>query len=125
MRPMKEVPVTVVDEDLIDTVLAPGFEFSGSIRAEKSFMIKGSVSGSVEVEAELYIAQGARVHADLRAAQVVVHGEVEGDIDASRSIQLLPGSRVRGTLRAPDISVESGADFEGSTVMTDEAPLNV
>lgn len=124
MSPMKEVPVTVVDEELVDTVLAPGFEFSGTIRAEKSFMIKGRISGRVETAAELYVAQGAVVHAELRAAQVVVHGEVTGSIDATRGIQLLHGCKVRGDLSAPDIDVEPGADFEGATRITEESPAH-
>jgi cytoskeletal protein CcmA (bactofilin family) len=115
---MTEVRTSVVDEDQVDTVLGADVEFSGRIRSDKSFMIKGKVRGSFVSDSELYITEGAVVNADLRASQVTIRGSVKGDIVATRRIQALAGSDVEGTLSAPEIAIEPGCRFNGSCVTT-------
>ncbi|MEN6477667.1 MAG: polymer-forming cytoskeletal protein [Rectinema sp.] len=115
---MTDVQVSVVDEEMIDTVLGADVRFSGKIKSSKSFMIKGRVSGSVEIGAELFIAEGADVEADLDALQVTVRGRVKGRIRAGRSIQVLPGATVSGDLQAPEIAIEHGSHFDGTCTIT-------
>lgn len=119
---MTEVPVTAIDEDLIDTVLGENVTFEGEIRSRKAFMIKGRVKGRVVVDTELYVAPGADVEADLKAAQVTIYGNVKGRVEASGSIQVMPGAVVDADLLAPDISIEHGGAFKGTSTITEERP---
>lgn len=122
MRAMTEVPVTAIDEDLIDTILGENVTFEGEIKSSRAFMIKGKVKGRVEARTELHIAAGAEVEADLKAAQVIIFGRLKGRVEASSSIQVMPGAHVEADLSAPDISIEHGGVFVGTSTITEAAP---
>ena len=64
------------DESDFNTVMASDITFSGKVRFTKSFMIKGRVSGVIDSDSDLVIAQGAVVKADIKADRILVRGTV-------------------------------------------------
>ncbi len=110
---MIEVRSNVVDEDQIDTVFAEDMEFRGTVRAVKSFMVKGRIEGSIQSTSDLYIEEAAWIRGEVRADVVVVKGSVIGPITATHTIELLSEGSVEGDLEAPEITVEEGAFHKG------------
>jgi cytoskeletal protein CcmA (bactofilin family) len=115
---MTEVQITAVDEEQLDTVLAPDVEFSGEMNFKKPLMIKGKVSGIIRSESELYIDEKARVEADIVATVVSVKGSVKGNISARERVELFACSAVDGDVTAPQITMETGCRFNGACRMT-------
>ncbi len=115
---MTEVQITAVDEDQLDTVLASDVEFSGEMTFKKPLMIKGSVSGIIRSESELYIDEKARVEADIIASVVSVKGSVKGNIFARERVELFACAAVDGDVTAPQITMETGCRFNGACRMT-------
>lgn len=114
---MTEVQITAVDEEQLDTVLAGDVEFSGEMTFKKPLMIKGSVSGVIRSESELYIDEKARVEADIVASVVSVKGSVKGNISARERVELFACASVDGDVTAPQITMETGCRFNGACRM--------
>lgn len=115
---MIHVQSSVVNEDEIDTVLDSDIEFSGTLEAGKSLLIKGRVYGKIVCKEELYIAAEADVDAEIEAPQVTVRGTLKGKVRAAQSIQVLSGSRVSASLEAPEIFIEDEENFEGTATIS-------
>ncbi|HRY53896.1 MAG TPA: polymer-forming cytoskeletal protein [Spirochaetia bacterium] len=115
---MTEVQITAVDEEQLDTVLAPDVEFAGEMSFKKPLMIKGKVSGIIRSESELYIDEKARIEADIVATVVSVKGSVKGNISARERVELFACAAVDGDVTAPQITMETGCRFNGACRMT-------
>ena len=86
----------------------------GEVTSDEDLSIEGAVTGVVFVRgATLTIEAPARVDADVRAAQVLVHGTVRGAISASERIELGPSASVDGSLSAERIVIADGAGLNG------------
>ena len=114
---MAELRVRTIDESQLETVLAHDIEFVGTIEFSEPLLIKGNVRGEIKSESDLFVAESARIDADIRAARVSVKGVVVGDIDASERIELFSGAGIEGNIRTPDLVVQSGSSLTGRCEM--------
>jgi cytoskeletal protein CcmA (bactofilin family) len=106
-----------LDEEDYDTVLAPDIDFTGTIRFEEPFMIKGRMSGSIDATSDLMIDSGASVKADIHASRVIIKGEVIGDVVATQMVHVFSSGRLTGDVTAPEVVLESGCFFSGICTM--------
>ncbi len=110
---MTDVQLNVVDEDTVDTILAPDVQFSGTMRLKETLMIKGRVSGIINSESDLHIDDNAVVEADITARNVTIRGSLKGNIAASGRVELFASCRVDGDIRAAEVTMEPGCRFNG------------
>lgn len=116
---MAELRIRTIDESELDTVLAEDIEFEGTIEFSEPLLIKGAVHGEIKTKSDLFVADSARLHADVEAARVSVKGVVTGDILAHERIELFSGAAIVGNVSSPDLIVQSGSHFTGHCVMPD------
>ena len=114
---MAELRVRTIDESELDTVLSGDIEFEGMIEFSEPLLIKGKVHGEIKTVTDLFIADGADVHANISAARVSVKGVVRGDIVASERVELFSGATIVGNISSPDLIVQSGSHFTGHCEM--------
>ena len=114
---MAELRVRTIDESQLETVLAHDIDFEGTIEFSEPLLIKGNVRGEIKSESDLFVAESARIDADIRAARVSVKGVVVGDIDATERIELFSGAGIEGNIRTPDLVVQSGSSLTGRCEM--------
>jgi cytoskeletal protein CcmA (bactofilin family) len=123
---MTDVQLSAVDEEILDTVLAPDVEFDGTLMFKKPLMIKGRFSGEIKASGDLYIDEKAEVKADIKAGLVSVKGKVVGDVNAYSRIELFATCALQGNISAPEIAMENGCRFNGVCATTpgkkDEQP---
>ncbi len=117
---MAELKLRTIDESEIDTVLAHDIEFEGRIEFSEPVLIKGSVSGEIVADADLYVAERASVQATIAAGRVSIKGAVVGDVDASQRVELFSGAHLTGNVRTPDLIVQSGSRLNGKCEMVEE-----
>jgi cytoskeletal protein CcmA (bactofilin family) len=118
---MTEVQISAVDEEQLDTILAADVEFTGSLSFKKPLMIKGSVSGTIRSESELYIDEKARVEANIQALVVSIKGEVKGDVEARERLELFASGALEGDVVSPKVTMETGCRFNGACRMAQPA----
>ncbi|MFH2114056.1 MAG: polymer-forming cytoskeletal protein [Spirochaetota bacterium] len=102
----------------ITTVLGTGTILSGTLRFEKSLMIRGRFEGDIEAKGDLYIDEGAQVSAGkVKALSIVVAGSVRGDLEAVDKIELRSAAQVHGNVRSAKLRIADGVLFEGRCEM--------
>jgi cytoskeletal protein CcmA (bactofilin family) len=108
----------------IETLIGPGTEVVGDVRASGGLHVEGRVRGNVTAPGEgralLSIAAGGVVEGNVEVPRVVVHGEVRGDIRARELVELGPTARVAGSVVYGVIEMAAGATIQGRLV---SAPL--
>lgn len=105
-----------------DTVIAKDVSLEGTIRASGVLRIDGKVRGTIETTGDLVVGKDGIVHADVKAAHVVISGELQGNVDVSGRLQILPGGKLIGDARVGVLVVEEGAAFKGQCEMELQRP---
>src|SRR5690349_13054697 len=95
------------------SVIGPTTVVRGGVRGEGDLEILGSVEGSVVVQGEVTIGEGAVVKSDVRARRVIVRGAVRGNVSADELLILDAGARVVGDLGAPQVGIRPGGLVKG------------
>ncbi len=109
-----------VEEEDFDTILAPDINFRGTIRFTKPFMIRGTVTGSIDATSDLVVDTNAVVTAGVSASRVLVRGKVEGNINARDVVFVTASGSVDGDIVSKEVVLEPGAHFTGKCTMIGE-----
>jgi cytoskeletal protein CcmA (bactofilin family) len=104
--------------DAATGVIAADSRWNGVLESNGSLHVYGVAEGEISAQGDVYIAEGARVEARLRASNVYVAGVVNGTIDCARRLEVLPSGQVGGDVTAPTLVVHDGALLSGSLHMT-------
>jgi cytoskeletal protein CcmA (bactofilin family) len=96
-----------------------GSEFEGKLSFKDTVRIDGTFSGEISSDNTLIVGESGQIHASIKSVCVVISGLVEGDIHASEQIVLHKTAVVHGNLDAPAITMEEGAQLNGSVRMGD------
>jgi cytoskeletal protein CcmA (bactofilin family) len=94
-----------------------GSEFEGKLSFKDTVRIDGIFSGEISSDNTLIVGESGQIHASIKSVCVVISGLVEGDIHASEQIVLHKTAVVEGNLDSPAISMEEGAQLNGSVRM--------
>ena len=114
---MTDVHNDILEDEDFDTVLSPDIDFSGTLRFEKPFLIRGKVSGEIGAQGLLVVDEDAVVNANIHASKVVIRGQVKGDINASEKVEISVTGKLEGNITAPEIFMETGCVFNGRCTM--------
>lgn len=117
---MTDLRVRTIDEADLDTVLAGDIEFEGTIESAEPLLVKGHVTGDLRSDSDVYVADTAKVEADIDALRVSVKGAVAGDVVAKERVELFSGASISGNLRTPDLIVQSGSYLNGRCEMPEQ-----
>ena len=114
---MTDVHNDILEDGEFDTILSPDIDFSGTLNFEKSFLIRGKVSGEINAKGLLVIDEEAEINAGINAPQVIIRGLVEGDVTAAEKVEISATGRLVGNVTAPEILMETGCMFNGRCTM--------
>jgi cytoskeletal protein CcmA (bactofilin family) len=103
-NPMKPVETTLISASVI---------LEGSIEAEGTLIVEGSVSGTVKCSS-LEILENGRVEANIEGENVTVAGDFEGEIICSGKLSILRTGKVLGKISYGALSIESGGLLDGT-----------
>jgi cytoskeletal protein CcmA (bactofilin family) len=103
-NPMKSVETTLISASV---------SLEGSIEAEGTLIVEGSVRGTIKCTS-LEILEKGRVEANVEGENVTVAGEFEGDMICSRKLSILRTGKVLGGITYSALSIESGGLLDGT-----------
>lgn len=115
---MTDVHSEILSDEDFDTILSQGIDFSGTLNFEKSFLIRGKVSGEIKARGLLLVDEGAVINANISTSKVIIRGFVKGDIIASEKLEINSTGTLEGNVTAPEVFMESGCTFNGRCKMT-------
>jgi cytoskeletal protein CcmA (bactofilin family) len=88
---------------------------NGQITSQEDLYVDGDVEGTVElIQHKLTIGPNGKVHAAIKAREVVVLGTIQGNVDASDRIEIRKDAKLVGDIKTARIIIEDGAYFKGS-----------
>lgn len=97
--------------------IAAELSVEGLVSSAEDLIIRGHVKGRLRLSRRLLIETGARVEAEVEAAEVVVRGAVKGRIRATERVVLTSSSDVEGDVEAPVLQIDEGARVVGRLLM--------
>jgi cytoskeletal protein CcmA (bactofilin family) len=119
---MTDVHNDILEDEDFDTILARDIDFNGVLKFEKPFLIRGTLSGSIEAQGLLVVDEEALVAANINASKVIIRGTVKGDVTASEKVEVTITGKLTGNVTAPEIFLETGCVFNGRCTMTEKNP---
>jgi cytoskeletal protein CcmA (bactofilin family) len=99
------------------TIIGADAAFKGEISFDKALRIEGGFEGQIRSKGTLSIAEGAKVTADIEAANIKLEGECKGNVTATEKLQLMSTARMEGDLRVNRLEIADGAIFMGNVMV--------
>ena len=91
----------------------------GQIYSREDLVIDGEVEGTVEAhEHRVTVGPNGKVHASIKAREIVVLGAIHGNVEAADKIDIRKDARLVGDIKTARIVIEDGAYFKGSIDIT-------
>jgi cytoskeletal protein CcmA (bactofilin family) len=106
-----------VQHEMLDSVIGPTANMSGTIRSDGGLRIEGHFEGLVEVAGNVVITEGARVAADITARNITVGGAVKGNIYGTGRLEILATGQVVGDITVASVMIDDGGIFQGISRM--------
>jgi len=96
---------------------------NGQIVSQEDLFVDGDVEGTIELmQHKLTIGPNGKVHAAIKAREVVALGSVQGNVDASDRIEIRKDAKLVGDIKTARIIIEDGAYFKGSIDIVKHEP---
>src|SRR5262245_1682542 len=95
----------------------------GDLHLEGSGRIDGKVEGKIKVKGTLTLGEEGTVASEIEGDTVIVGGKVEGKIIGHEKVELVKTSVVNADVTTPCLSIEEGAQFNGSCRMSNGQQL--
>ena len=90
-------------------------KIDGQIYSKEDLYVDGDVKGIIELqEHRLTIGPNGKVHANIKAREIVILGNVQGNVEASDKLEVRKDARMVGDIKTARIVIEDGAYFKGS-----------
>ena len=90
-------------------------KIAGQIYSREDLYVDGDVEGTIELmEHKLTVGPNGKVHAGVKAREVVALGAIQGNVEASERIEIRKDAKLVGDIKTARIVIEDGAYFKGS-----------
>ena len=90
-------------------------KIAGQIYSREDLYVDGDVEGTIELmDHKLTIGPNGKVHAGVKAREVVALGVIQGNVEASERIEIRKDAKLVGDIKTARIIIEDGAYFKGS-----------
>jgi cytoskeletal protein CcmA (bactofilin family) len=103
--------------DQIENVLGRSSSVTGDLKAEGSFRVDGTITGSVESAGAIIVGESGCVNGDVRGRDVVIAGKVTGNVTATSHLDIVASGRIEGDIDAQSVRIETGGVFRGVSRM--------
>lgn len=99
------------------SVLGPGLEIVGDVKARGTVQLEGRVEGTLDVEGQLTVSRRGSIDGDVTADEIVVGGRIDGSVVARDVARLHDGCRVRADVKASRLELQEGGILQGRVDM--------
>ena len=115
---MSSIPAGRNDPDTLrggTASIGKAVKIVGQIFSREDLYVDGDVEGTIElIEHKLTIGPNGKVHAGVKAREVVALGTIQGNVEANDRIEIRKDAKLVGDIRTSRIVIEDGAYFKGS-----------
>ncbi len=121
---MSTLPARSLDPEGGRATIGKSVIVKGQIYSREDLYVDGEVEGTIELqEHRLTVGPNGKLHAGVKAREIVVLGTVHGNMEAVDKIDIRKDAKLVGDLKTARIVIEDGAYFKGSIdIVRVEAP---
>jgi cytoskeletal protein CcmA (bactofilin family) len=101
----------------VESVIAAGTKFKGTISGQAGARISGSLEGDISSQQLVWVEKKGRVDGNIRGPFVIVEGELYGNIESAEHVELRAEGRVTGNIETVIIAMAEGCFFNGEIQM--------
>ncbi len=101
----------------VESVIAEGTTFKGSLSGQAGARISGSLEGDISSQQLVWVEKKGRVNGNIRSPFVIVEGELCGNIESADHVELRTEGRVTGNIETVIIAMAEGCVFNGEVQM--------
>jgi len=112
--PQESGPKSAPGSQGLNCLVAKGTRIEGQFAAAEDTRIDGEIKGEVKCERKLVAGEGSHIEGKIWAAEAVFMGAITGDIVISGAVQLTSTAVINGNLSAKTLSVDEGAQLNGT-----------
>ena len=120
-KPSPDIALSKNDEpkvrDDVETVVGPSVNVEGDFASEGNILVKGTVSGSVKTSRLLTVEPGAKILANVRAAEAMIAGSIKGNVRVGDRLELTETAQIYGDITCKVLVVAAGAMIHGKVTM--------
>ncbi len=102
-----------MEEGDTETVIGQTVKVDGDFVSEGNVLVAGTVNGSLKTKGNLRIEKGAKIKANVEAANAIVRGEIKGNVSILDNLELGDSASIEGDIVTKVLSIEPGAILNG------------
>ncbi|MDP1709524.1 MAG: polymer-forming cytoskeletal protein [Candidatus Komeilibacteria bacterium] len=102
-----------INEGENETIIGQTVKVDGDFISDGNVLVQGMVNGSLKTRGDLRVEKGAKIKADVEAANALVAGQIKGNVCIQNSLELYASAVVEGDISAKILSIEPGAILNG------------
>lgn len=106
-----------VDSKGIDTIIGEKTVIQGTLLAEDTLRIDGTVKGEAISKGSVIIGEHGKVEGDVTAVEILVAGTVNGNLHIQEKAELTSTGCVNGDIHTRSLVIDEGASFKGNCSM--------
>lgn len=103
--------------DAVETIVGPSMNVEGDFVSEGNIVIKGTVMGSIKTNQTVFVEEGAKVIADVKAVAATISGQVRGNIRVNDKVEITASAQIVGDIHCRTLVVQAGALLQGKINM--------
>lgn len=100
--------------------IAKDCNINGNINSTGNVTIDGQVEGTISIQGDLVIGEGAKIRAEIEADNVEIRGDVQGKMTVRSLLSIFPTGSLVGDIMTKNLKIERGAKFMGTCTHSDE-----
>lgn len=119
-----------VSVDKFSSLIADNLSLRGDLEFEGGLKVSGAVRGNIRhkpgTSSLLALSAGGLIEGNVSSHDALIDGSIVGDLVVEHLLELHSNARVRGNIRYRQLSMENGAQVEGTLTRLDDAvPLQL
>lgn len=105
-------------------MIGTGTRVQGSIETDGDLRIDGLVNGEIKVKGKLVVGSSGSIEGNVHCQNADISGKVKGDIYVENLLVLKNQSYLDGNIFVNKLSIEQGANFQGTCKMNETSKPN-
>lgn len=106
-----------MDSKMIDTIIGEKTMIQGTLIAEETLRIDGTVKGEVISKGLVIIGEHGTVEGDISAEEILIAGTLNGNLHIQEKTEITRTGSILGDIATKSLVIDEGAAFKGSCSM--------
>lgn len=115
---MRKSNTGMIGDGAARNIIAFGTVIKGDIESDGDFRIEGKLTGTVKAKGKIVIGETGKIDGELYCQNADICGKIKGKMEVTELSILKATSNFEGEITTNKISIEPGALFSGTCLMT-------